>query len=245
MSPETRESIEKARESVERAAYAAVGAPVAAVKALSARVAELRETVRASSKDMSDELTREMDEWIAEGEKVIERAMKRLRSTGAVEGVRSRAKQAKDAAGAGIDKASGRLDKELDIVAPDEGLTAINGIGPSYAKQLEEAGLTGIADFLSQTVSPADVNRLAQATGISAATVESWRAQADLTRIGGVGGDFEMLLHRTGVWTISQLASRDPAELAAEMRSINQPDVRQIPSADTVSEWVSEAKRLG
>jgi predicted flap endonuclease-1-like 5' DNA nuclease len=245
MSPETRESIDKARESMGKAAYAAVGAPVAAIKALSARVADLRDAVRASSKDMSDDLTREMNEWIAEGEKVIEKAMKRLRSSGAFDEVRSRAKQAKEAAEVGIDKASDRVEKGLDVISPEEELTTINGIGPSYARQLEEAGVTGVADFLAQTGSARDVDRIADATGISSGTIESWRGQAELTRIGGIGESFQMLLHRAGVWTMSQLAASDPVELADELQAIDMPDApEQMPSSDTVADWVSEAKKL-
>lgn len=245
MSPDTRESMEKARESVGRAAYVAVGAPVAAVKALSARVADLRDAVRSSSKDMSDDLTREMNEWIAEGEKVIERAMERLRSSEAFEGVRKRTKQAREAAEVGIDKASERVERGLDVAAPDEELTTINGIGPSYANQLREAGITGIAGFLSQTGSDHDVDELSETTDISVPTIESWRARADLTRIDGIGVSTQELLHRAGIWTLSQLAAADSARLADEMKSIDMPVApEQTPSANTVAEWVREAKAL-
>lgn len=245
MSPEIRQSIDGARESVGKAAYAAVGAPVAAIKALSARVADLRDAVRASSKDMSDDLTREMNEWIAEGEKVIEKAMKRLRSSETFDEVRSRAKQAKKAAEVGIDKASDRVEKGFDVISPDEELTTISGIGPSYARQLEQAGVTGIADFLSQTGSTRDIDQLAETTGISASTIESWRGQAELTRIGGIGESFQMVLHRAGVWTMFQLAASDPAELSDEMHSIDMPDTpEQMPSAETVADWVSAAEKL-
>jgi predicted flap endonuclease-1-like 5' DNA nuclease len=245
MSPDTRESIDKARESVEKAAYAAVGAPVAAVKALGARVADLRDAVRSSRKDMSDDLSREMNEWIAEGEKVIERAMKRLRSSETFDEVRTRARNAKEAAEVGINKASDRVEESFDVIVPDEDLTTINGIGPSYAKQLNEAGIGGIADFMRITESSSEVDALAESTGISASTIESWRAQTDLTRIGGVGASFQTLLHRAGVWTVTQLAESDPKALAEVMQSIEMPDAPdQTPSADTVADWAREAKKL-
>lgn len=245
MSPDTRESIDKARESVEKAAYAAVGAPVAAVKALSARVSDLRDAVRSSSKDMSDDLTREMNEWIAEGEKVIERAMKRMRSSEVVGEVRSRAAEAKEAAEIGIEKAKGGVEKGLGIVAPDEKLNVINGVGPSYADQLDKAGVTGIAEFMSRTETARAIEKLADSTDISASTIEGWRDQVELSRIDGIGGSNEMLLHRAGVWTLAQLAESKPAELSAAMEGIDMPDTPdQKPSTDTVSQWVRDAKKL-
>lgn len=245
MSPEARESIDRARESVEKAAYAAVGAPVAAVKALGARVSDLRDAVRSSSKDMSDDLNREMNEWIAEGEKVIERAMKRLRSSEVVDEVRSRAAEAREAAEVGIEKARGGVEKGLDVIAPDEKLTVINGVGPSYADQLSQAGVAGIAEFISRTETSSDLEKLAESTGISVATLEVWRDQVELSRIDGIGGANEMLLHRAGVWTLPQLSECEPAELTEELEVIDMPDAPdQKPSIDTVRQWVSEAKKL-
>lgn len=245
MSPETRESIDRARESVEKAAYAAVGAPVAAVKALSARVSDLREAVRASSKDMSEDLTREMTEWIAEGEKVIERAMKRMRSSEVVDEVRSRATEATKAAKTGIEKARGGLERGLDVIAPDEELTVVSGIGPGYAEQLRGSGINGIVDFVSRTGTASGINELADATGISTATIAGWRHQVELTRVDGIGESYEMLLHRAGIWTLSQLAGCNPAELAQDLHAIDMPDVpEQTPSADTIEQWVAEAEDL-
>lgn len=245
MSTETRQSMEKARESVEKAAYAAVGAPIAAVKALSARVSDLREAVRSSSKDMSDDLTREMDEWIAEGEKVIGRAMDRLKASGVVEEVRSRAVSAKGAAETGIEKATGSLEKRLDVFAPDQELTVINGIGPGYADQLRDAGVAGVTGFIQRTETPELVTELAEDTGISATNLETWRRQVDLTRVNGIGSSYEMLLHRAGVWTLPQLAKADGARLAADLNAVDMPDAPEhMPSPETIEEWSREAKTL-
>lgn len=245
MSPQTRESLDKARESVEKAAYVAVGAPVAAVKALSARISDLRDAMRSSSKDMGDELTREMDEWIAEGEDVIARAMKRLRSSDVVDEVRSSAKSTKEAAEVGIEKAASGLHQGLDIIEPDEKLTTINGIGPSYAKQLREAGISGIADFMSQTATGEDISKLAKTTGFSSGTIESWREQVDLSRVNGIGGSYQMLLHRAGVWTLTQLGECDADDLAERLGSVDMPDApEQTPSIYTVKQWVTKAKKL-
>lgn len=240
-----RSSVKKARESVEKAAFAAVGAPIAAVKALGARISDLRDAVRSSSRDMSDDLTREMDEWIAEGEKVIERAMKRLRESGVVDEVRSKATAAREAAEVGIDKATGGFDRQLDVLVPDADLTIISGVGPGYAKQMHEAGIAGISEFLAKTATSRQVEELAEATGVSATTLESWRSQVELTRVEGIGESYASLLHRAGIWTLPQLAEADVELLAAELSSIDMPDVPEHrPSPETVEEWSREAKRL-
>jgi predicted flap endonuclease-1-like 5' DNA nuclease len=52
-------------------------------------------------------------------------------------------------------------------------LTALNGVGPATAKKLREAGIAGTQDLQG-----ADLEALAQATGISLESLEEWRQQA-------------------------------------------------------------------
>lgn len=238
MSPKTRETVERARDSVEKAAYAAVGAPVAAVKSLGARISELRDAVTSSGKELGDDLMAEMDEWISEGEAVIEKAMMRLRSSDSV-------REARKAAGESLDKTESMISSGLDLIEPDEPLTTINGIGSGYATQLEKAGVSGIASFMAKTATAEDISKLAERTDHSVGTIESWREQVELTRIDGIGGSYQNLLHRVGVWTIRQLADSDPAELVEEMSSIDLPDAPdQMPSVYATRKWVQAAAAM-
>lgn len=231
------------RESVEKAAHVAVGAPVAAIKALSARMSDMREAVRTSRDEMSQDLAREMDEWIAEGERVIDRAMKRLRTSDLSKDVQEGMDTTTEAAQAGIAKAKQRIERGL---GPDTEMTVVNGIGSSYAAQLNDAGITGVVSFMSATGTKEDMAGLAKSTGFSSGTLESWRNQLDLTRVDGVGGSYKDLLHRTDIWTMSQLADTDPEGLVEDMGKVEDspsaPD--QMPSIYAVRQWVAEAKQL-
>lgn len=227
------------RESVERAAHVAVGAPVAAMKAMSARVSDLRETVRSSRKDLGQELAREMDEWISEGERVIERAMNRLRPPSEDDGTLG----AKAAAKRTAARVARRVEHSLE---PDADLTMINGIGATYESKLNDAGIDGVTALMSATGTREDIAVLAEETGFGVATIQSWRSQVDLTRVDGVGGVYKRLLHRVGVWTLSQLASANPERLVADINGLGDmptgPD--QMPTAYDVKRWISEAGRL-
>jgi predicted flap endonuclease-1-like 5' DNA nuclease len=231
------------RESVEKAAHVAVGAPVAAIKAMSARVSDLREAVRTSREEMGQELAKEMDEWVAEGERVIDRAMKRVRSSDVAEDVQEGVEATREAAEAGITKAKHRVERGL---APDKELTVVNGIGPSYATQLDDAGISGVVGFMSATGTKEDIAGLAETTEFTPATLESWRKQLDLTRVDGVGGSYKELLHRIDIWTMSQLADADPEAIVEKMGKVeDMPGApEQMPSIYAVKQWVTEAKKL-
>ncbi len=234
MAPNTKESIEKA-------AYTAVGAPVAAVKALGARVSDLRDAVKATRGDLSEDLAKEFDTWVAEGERVVNKALERLRKTGAVDRVRSSARTMRETIAVSIDE----LGEKLDIVEPEKSLEMINGIGPSTSDRLMDAGLTGITSLLEKTSTRQSIEALAEASGYSTDAITGWREQADLTRVTGVGDGYRRMLHRLDIWTIGQLASADPKDLASSLESIDLPGMPEHrPGVDQFSNWIREAGEL-
>lgn len=238
MSPQTRET-------VERAAYAAVGAPVAALKALGTRISELREALESSRKEMNEDLAAEINEWIAEGENVIERSMERIRATGMVDELRSVVESTRRSVEVGARKSARTIDEGMDVLVPDTRLTRINGIGTNYEAKLVEAGVAGVADFLSATGTEEDIAKLAKITGFSAGTIGSWRDQVALSRVEGIGGAFGRLLRRVDVWTLRELSQADPEHLTEQMGSIESADAPdQTPSIYQVKQWIAEAKTL-
>lgn len=229
---------------MERAAYAAVGAPSAALKALSARVSDLRDTARTSRRELTDELASEIDEWIAEGEEIVGKAMERFGRSEVIDDVTSSAKSTKRAARIGLDKAKGLARSGIEF-EPDEELTVVAGIGPSYADKLNRVGVVGVARLLERTETRDDLEKLVRSSGISEETLTSWRAQVDLSRITGVGESYQHLLHSAGIWTIDQLAAASPTELAEKMRSVEASDVpEQIPTEEVIGQWKTAAKKL-
>lgn len=71
------------------------------------------------------------------------------------------------------DPAAG-TDDDLGADAPPEGdaiddLTTVNGIGPAYAKRLQDAGVESVAELAD-----GDVAALAESTGVSEKRVQRW-----------------------------------------------------------------------
>lgn len=243
MTQKPRKTTDKALDSMERAAYAAIGAPVAAVKGLNARLSELRETLKKSRSEISDDLANEIDDWIAQGEDVFGRAMERFRSSNVAGEIRSSADSTREAMRGGLDKAKRATEAGLQVVAPDESLTTIKGVGPGYADRLRDAGVSGIAQLLAMTED--EIEKIASESGVGKETIIGWRSSIDLTRIDGVGDSYQTLLHRTGIWTMEQLAAANSVELIEQMRSVELPDAPdQMPSKSTVDAWKAQARKL-
>lgn len=243
MTQKSRKTTDKALESMERAAYAAIGAPVAAMKGLNARISELRETLKKSRSDISDDLAAEIDDWIVQGEDVMRRAMERIRSSNVAGEIRSSADSTREAVRSGLDRAQEAAETGLQIVEPDESLTTIKGVGPGYADRFRDAGVSGIAQLLAMT--DQEVEKVAAVTGVGKETIAGWQSSVDLTRIDGVGDSYQNLLHRTGIWTMEQMATANSADLIDQMRSVELPDAPdQMPSKPTVDAWKAEARKL-
>lgn len=238
MSPQTKETLEKA-------AYTAVGAPIATVKALSARLADLRETIKESRSEMSEDLAKEIESWVSEGERVVGKALEMIRRSGAAEQARVTSERVRERVTKTVDDMRTEMDEALDIVEPEESLETIKGIGPGYATRFHEAGVAGINDLLEKTRTKEYLEVIVAKTGFTAEQVTEWREQADLTRVKGVGESYLDLLHRADVWTVAQFARGDADEIANRFQKIDIPGMPdQLPGKDQVSAWMREAKKL-
>lgn len=238
MSPQTKETFE-------RAAYTAVGAPIAAVKALNARVGELRDAIRESRSELSDDLASEFENWVAEGERVVNEALERIRKSGTAEQARAASQKMRERVTKTVEEMSEEMSEALDVVEPEEDLDRIKGIGPGYRDRFTKAGIAGISSFLDQTATDEGVADLADRTGFTVSQIEEWRAQADLARISGIGASYMRLLHRVDIWTTSELAEADRSSLYEAITSVDTPgSPDQLPSNDAISKWIIEAKKL-
>jgi predicted flap endonuclease-1-like 5' DNA nuclease len=125
-------------------------------------------------------------------------------------------------------------------------LTTIEGIGPAIEAKLKEAGIDGCEELLEKGASTQGRKAIVDGSGVTEKLVLKFVNHADLCRIKGVGGEYAELLEASGVDSVPELAQRNADNLATKMGEVNEGKklVRSLPSADTVSGWVGQAKDL-
>src|SRR6187402_974284 len=75
----------------------------------------------------------------------------------------------------------------------------IEGIGPTNAAKLGEAGVSTTDDLLQWGANKAGRSSLEETTGISSKLILEWVNHVDLMRITGVGSEYSDLLEAAGV----------------------------------------------
>ena len=122
----------------------------------------------------------------------------------------------------------------------------IYGIGPVYGKKLNDAGIKNTDQLLNACKTKAMRLKLAADSGIDESHILRFANMVDLFRIHGVGSEYADLLEASGVDTVKELATRNPANLTAKMAEVNNEKklVRRIPTEKMVEKWVNEAKTL-
>ena len=125
-------------------------------------------------------------------------------------------------------------------------INEIEGIGATYAEKLTTRKISTTEALLETAATPKGRTQLAKDTGISEKMILRWTNMADLFRIKGVGEEYADLLEAAGVDTVPELAQRNAENLHAKMTEVNETKklVRQVPSAETVTKWVTQAKEL-
>ena len=125
-------------------------------------------------------------------------------------------------------------------------LLKIEGIGDVYAQKLQQAGIDSVEALLEAGKTPKGRENLEEETGISGKLVLEWVNHADLFRIKGVGEEYSDLLEEGGVDTVPELAQRNPDNLHAKLREVNDQKklVRRLPALSLVKDWVAQAKAL-
>jgi predicted flap endonuclease-1-like 5' DNA nuclease len=122
----------------------------------------------------------------------------------------------------------------------------VEGIGPTYAAKLQEAGVQTTDDLLERGAQPKGRAELEQATGISHGLILEWVNHVDLYRIEGIGSEYSDLLEEAGVDTVVELGKRVPANLAAKLAEINAAKnlVRHVPGEEVCAGWIAQAQKL-
>jgi len=125
-------------------------------------------------------------------------------------------------------------------------LMSIQGIGETTEKKLNTAGVTSVDELLNKGATPKGREELAEKSGVPAAQILRFVNYADLFRIKGIAGQTAELLEAAGVDTVAELAQRNPANLAAKLKEVNDAKklTGKVPTEKQVAEWIEIAKTL-
>lgn len=116
----------------------------------------------------------------------------------------------------------------------------IEGVGDSYAKKLEDAGIKTTDDLLAAAATPKG------RAGISPKLILRWANHADLFRVKGVAGQFAELLEAAGVDTVKEFRHRVAANLQPKLVGVNEAKnlCNRVPSVSEIERMIEQAKTL-
>ena len=159
-----------------------------------------------------------------------------------------------DAVDAAQDEVSDAVDTMTDAVsglddtaaAAVSKLAAVTGLSAADASKIYEAGNMKASEFLERAATPDGRAALAEETGLDPDAVLAGAKRLDLMRVKGVGVKYSALLLDSGVDTVVELATRNPANLSAKMEKVNEADsiTDTVPSEEVTADWVAQAKEL-
>ena len=125
-------------------------------------------------------------------------------------------------------------------------IVEIEGVGESYAKKLEAAGIKTTDDLLARCGSKKGRDEVAETTGISPKLILKWTNHADLFRIKGIAGQFAELLEAAGVDTVKEFRHRVAANLRPKLEEVNEAKnlCNRVPSVSELEKMIEQAKTL-
>jgi hypothetical protein len=114
------------------------------------------------------------------------------------------------------------------------------------ASQLKSLGIRTTDGLLEAAGTVKGRKVLAARTGISEQQLLEWANLSDYMRIPGMGKAKTGLVRAAGVTTVRELALRNPARLAQNMREVNirRKLVRVLPSEKSVEQLIAQARKL-
>jgi hypothetical protein len=125
-------------------------------------------------------------------------------------------------------------------------ISAIEGLSTFAANKLKAQGIRTTDALLEAARTVKGRKALAAKTGISEQQLLEWANVSDYMRIPGMGKAKVGLVRAAGVTTVRELAFRNPARLAQNLREVNDKRklVRVLPSEKSVGELIEKARKL-
>ena len=125
-------------------------------------------------------------------------------------------------------------------------LSEIEGLTAYSASKLKSQGIRTTEALLEAARTVKGRKALAAKTGISEQQLLEWANFSDYMRIPGMGKAKVGLVRAAGVTTVRELALRNPARLAQNMKDVNtrRKLVRVLPSERSVEQLIEQARKL-
>jgi predicted RecB family nuclease len=125
-------------------------------------------------------------------------------------------------------------------------ISDIEGLSAFSASKLKALGIRTTEALLEAASTVRGRKALSAKTGISEQQLLEWANVSDYMRIPGMGKAKIGLVRAAGVTTVRELAYRNPARLAQNMREVNEKRklVRTLPSEKSVGDIIAKARKL-
>ena len=125
-------------------------------------------------------------------------------------------------------------------------ISKIEGMTAFSASKLKSLGIRTTDALLEAARTVKGRRLLAAKTGISEQQLLEWANMADYMRIRGMGKAKIGLVRAAGATTVRELAHRNPARLAQNMKEVNtrRKLVRVLPSEKSVEQLIAQARKL-
>jgi predicted RecB family nuclease len=125
-------------------------------------------------------------------------------------------------------------------------ISDLEGMTAFAASKLKSQGIRTTDGLLEAAGTVKGRKALAAKTGISEQQLLEWANVSDYMRIPGMGKAKTGLVRAAGVTTVRELALRNPARLARNMKEINTKRklVRVLPSEKSVEQLIAQARKL-
>jgi nucleotidyltransferase/DNA polymerase involved in DNA repair len=125
-------------------------------------------------------------------------------------------------------------------------ISELEGMNAFSASKLKPLGIRTAEALLEATRTAKGRKALSARTGISEQQLLEWANLADYMRIRGMGKAKIGLVRAAGATTVRELAHRNPARLAQNMKEVNtrRKLVRVLPSEKSVEQLIALARKL-
>src|SRR6478609_4441090 len=125
-------------------------------------------------------------------------------------------------------------------------ISDIDGLSAFSANKLKALGIRTTDALLEAASTVKGRKALAAKTGISEQQLLEWANISDYMRIPGMGKAKVGLVRAAGATTVRELAYRNPARLAQNMKEVNtrRKLVRILPSEKSVEQMIAQARKL-